>query len=216
MKKAKFIFFLSCLVMALALPVPSKGSPIFLDGKSQASWAEPIAIEGVPNLYSFGAGLYRGAQPKPNGFKKLEELGVKTIINLRSFHSEKEEVLGLGISYQQIYMKAWHAEKEDVVQFLRIVANSRRLPIFVHCHHGSDRTGFMVAAYRVVLTGWTKEQAIREMVEGGYGFHPIWANLIHYILNLDVIAIQKEAGVMSQIPGTFAPMLNISPASNQN
>ena len=120
----------------------------------------------------------------------------------------------MGISYEQVYMKAWHAEKEDVVQFLRIVTNPSRLPIFVHCEHGSDRTGMMVAIYRVVVSGWTKKQAIREMVEGGYGFHSIWANLPRFIRNLDVNAIRKEAGIMDQIPATFVPIPQPRPASN--
>ncbi len=215
MKRAKFFFFLSCLILILALPIPSKGCTIFPNGESHnASSVEPIAIEGVSNLYCFGPDLYRGAQPTLTGFEKLQKLGIKTIINLRSFHSDKKEVIKLGISYEQVYMKAWHAEKEDVVQFLRIVTDPSRLPIFVHCEHGSDRTGLMVAIYRVVVRGWTKEQAIREMVEGGYGFHSIWGNLVHFIRNLDVNAIRKEAGIMDRVPGTFLPMPQISPASN--
>lgn len=168
MKKVKFFFFLSCLLLVVAFAESSQGSMILPDRElHKARWAEPIAIEGVPNLYCFGPGLYRGAQPTQNGFEKLQKLGIKTIINLRSFHSDKEEVQKLCVSYEQIYMKAWHAEKEDVVRFLGIVTDPSRLFIFVHCHHGSDRTGLMVAAYRVVVTGWTKEQAIWEMVEGG-------------------------------------------------
>ena len=187
MKKAKFFFFLSCLILILALPIPSKGCTIFPDGEShKTSWVEPIAIEGLPNSYCIGPGLYRGAQPTMTGFERLQKLGIKTIINLRSFHSDKKEVMKLGISYEQVYMKAWHAEKEDAVQFLRIATDPSRLPIFVHCEHGSDRTGLMVAIYRVVVSGWTKEQAIREMVEGGYGFHSIWGNFVRFILNLDV------------------------------
>ena len=215
MTKAKFFFFLSFLVVALAFPEPSKGYTVLQDGEShKACWAEPIAIEGVPNLYCFGTGLYRGAQPTSTGFGILQKLGIKTIINLRSFHSDKDEVLKLGLSYEQVYMKAWHAEREDAVWFLKIVTDPGRLPTFVHCHHGSDRTGLMVALYRVVVTGWTKEQAIREMIEGGYGFHPIWANLVRYIRNLDVNAIRKEAGIMDQIPATFVPIQNLNTASN--
>ncbi len=213
--KAKFFFFLSFLIVTLAFPEPSKGYTVFPDGEAhQTSWAEPIAIEGVPNLYCFGPGLYRGAQPNSTGFEKLQKLGIKTIINLRSLHSDKEEVLKLGLSYEQVHMKAWHAERKDAVWFLRIVTDPGRLPTFVHCHHGSDRTGLMVAVYRVVVTGWTREQAIREMVEGGYGFHPIWANLVRYIRNLDVNAIREEAGLMGQIRATFSPIQGLNPASN--
>lgn len=215
MRKAKFLFFLSVLVLTLVIPLPSRCCPIIPDGESNnVRWAEPIAIDGVPNLYCFGPGLYRGAQPGPNGFEKLQKLGIKTVINLRSFHSNKEAVRKLGISYEQIHMKAWQAEKEDVVQFLRIAADPSRLPIFVHCHHGSDRTGLVVAAYRVVVTGWTKEEAIQEMIEGGYGFHPIWGNLVRFIRNLEVKVIREETGIMDRMPGAFGSRPQISPSLN--
>ena len=68
-------------------------------------------------------------------------------------------------------------------------------PVFVHCLHGADRTGTMCAAYRVVVDGWTKQQAIDEMTKGGYGFHPVWANLPKFIENLDVEKIKAKAGL---------------------
>lgn len=44
----------------------------------------------------------------------------------------------------------------------------------VHCWHGSDRTGAVIAAYRIVQQGWSQHDAIDEMINGGYGFHPIF------------------------------------------
>nr|HNI57084.1 protein-tyrosine-phosphatase [Elusimicrobiota bacterium] len=63
----------------------------------------------------------------------------------------------------------------------------------VHCQHGSDRTGTMVAIYRIAVQGWSKESALDEMVNGGYGFHPLWKNLRRYIRNLDVAAVKAKA-----------------------
>jgi protein tyrosine/serine phosphatase len=50
----------------------------------------------------------------------------------------------------------------------------------------------MSAMYRIVFQGWSKDEAIREMVEGGYGFHSIWSNIIQYVKNVDVDKIKKE------------------------
>ena len=64
--------------------------------------------------------------------------------------------------------------------------------MLVHCQHGSDRTGTMIAVYRVIIDGWSKDDAVREMTNGGFGFHPMWQNLISYIKALDVDAIKAE------------------------
>ena len=64
-------------------------------------------------------------------------------------------------------------------------------PFLIHCQHGADRTGLMSAMYRIIEQGWTKEAAIREMIEGGYGYHPMWRNIIRYIEQVDVEKIRK-------------------------
>ena len=51
----------------------------------------------------------------------------------------------------------------------------------------------MCVIYQVALQGWTKEEAIREMKDGGYDHHKIFKNLERYIRKLDVAAIKKRA-----------------------
>ena len=158
-------------------------------------WAQPVTKPGLPNLHKVSDTLYRGAQPTAEGFKELKAMGIKTVVNLRSFHSDSDEIGDLGLPCEHIYMKAWHAENEDVVRFLTIVSDPARQPVFVHCQHGADRTGTMCAIYRIVLQGWTREEAIREMTEGGFGFHEVWDNLPEYIGTLDLDGIRKRAGI---------------------
>jgi protein tyrosine/serine phosphatase len=158
-------------------------------------WARPIAKEGLPNFYKVSPDLYRGAQPSTEGIRQLKEMGIKTIINLRSFHSDKDEIGDVAIRYEYIPMKTWHPTEKEVVEFLKIVTDKEKTPVFVHCHYGADRTGLMCAIYRVVVCGWSKEAAADEMVNGGFGFHPIWKNLRGYLMNLDVEKVKDKAGI---------------------
>jgi protein tyrosine/serine phosphatase len=160
-----------------------------------ARWAIPMQMEGVPNLHKVSDTLYRSAQPSAAGMKNLKAMGIETVINLRSFHSDRDEIGDTGLAYEHIHMKAWHAEEEDAVKFLQIVTNPKRRPVLVHCQHGADRTGTMCALSRVAVGGWTKEEALEEMTQGGFGFHGIWDNLIQWINGLDIDRIKKKAGI---------------------
>jgi protein tyrosine/serine phosphatase len=159
------------------------------------SWAQPITLEGVPNLHKVSDNLYRSAQPTAQGMEKLKKMGIETIINLRSFHSDRDEIGFTGLGYEHIYMKAWHPEHKETVRFLQIVTNPKRTPVLIHCQHGADRTGTMTALYRVAIQGWTKQEAIQEMTEGGFGFHKIWTNLSSWIEELDIESIKKDGGI---------------------
>ena len=125
----------------------------------------------------------------------LAKIGVKTVVNLRAFHSDRDEIGDTELDYEHIRMTAWHPEEEDIVRFLQIVTDKNRIPVFVHCMHGADRTGAVSAVYRIVIEGWTKEEAIQEMTEGGFGFHKIWKNLIRFVEDLDIEEIKKKAGI---------------------
>jgi len=160
-----------------------------------AHWAKPMKMEGVPNLHKISDTLYRSAQPSAEGMKNLKAMGIETVINLRSFHSDRDEIRDTALAHESISMKAWHAEEEDAVKFLQIVTNPKRSPVLVHCQHGADRTGTMCALYRVAVQGWSKEEALKEMVQGGFGFHGIWENLIQWIDGLDIERIKKRAGI---------------------
>jgi protein tyrosine phosphatase (PTP) superfamily phosphohydrolase (DUF442 family) len=160
-----------------------------------AHWAKPVQVNGVPNLHKVSESLYRSAQPSAEGMKNLKAMGIETIVNLRSFHSDRDEIGDTGSAYEHIYMKAWHPEEEETVRFLRIVTNPKRSPVLVHCQHGADRTGTLCALYRVVVQGWSKEEALKEMAQGGFGFHGIWENLIRWINGLDIERIRDRAGI---------------------
>jgi protein tyrosine/serine phosphatase len=160
-----------------------------------AEWATPIVKNGLPNFHKVSQDLYRGAQPTADGIRQLKNIGIKTIINLRTFRSDKDEIGDVEIGYEHIPMEAWHPEEEEVVKFLKIVTDKGKTPVFVHCRYGADRTGLMCAIYRVAVCGWSKESAADEMVHGGFGFHSIWENLCDYLMNLDIEKVKDKAGI---------------------
>ena len=160
-----------------------------------ANWAAPLNEPGLSNFYEVTTNLYRGAQPSAEGMKELKSMGVKTVLNLRSFHSDQHLVSNGDMKLARLHMKPWHAEDEDVVTFLKIASNTNNLPLFVHCQRGADRTGMICAMYRVVICDWTKEDAIKEMKEGGFHFNPGWENLVDYVNKADVAVLKKRAGI---------------------
>lgn len=172
----------------------ASGDSIEIAPARPAKWAEAIALPGLPNLYRVTPVLYRGAQPTAQGWSSLEQLGVRSVLSLRVFHADslpRDRKLRL----HSISFKSWHPEEEDVVQFLRIAHDPANQPLLVHCQYGSDRTGMLIAIERMTIEGWSREDAIREMVEGGYGFHSIWQNLIEYVEQVDVDRLRRLAGI---------------------
>ena len=149
-------------------------------------WAVPLERPGLQNLHRVTEDFYRGAQPTAEGMKELEAMGVKTVVNLRSFHSDRDELEGTTLGHEHISMKTWHPEGEDVVRFLRVVTDPERAPVFVHCQRGADRTGMMSAIYRVGVCGWTKEAAKEEMLNGGFGFAQTWQNMVAFFEEFDI------------------------------
>jgi len=159
------------------------------------NWATKVEHPGLPNLHRVSDNLYRCAQPTAEGLRMAEKLGIKTVLSLRAFHSDSDEVKATKLKTERIYFNTWHAEEEDVLRFLKIVTNTNAGPILVHCQHGADRTGTMIAIYRMAVQGWRKEDAIKEMTEGGFGYHTVWKNLIRYLNALDIDALRRRAGI---------------------
>jgi len=176
---------------------PAAEAGTHVPAQRPANWARQLHVSGLPNLHKVSNELYRCAQPTAEGIQHLRSLGIKTVVNLRSFHSDAGMIGNAAIHYEPIPMNAWHPEEEEVVRFLRIVTDPKRVPVLVHCQHGADRTGTMCALYRIVVQGWSKEEALREMQEGGFGFHGVWQNLIRYVNGLDIERIKQKAGIKS-------------------
>jgi uncharacterized protein (TIGR01244 family) len=121
----------------------------------------------LPNFHQVNETLYRGAQPQPGGVKKLSELGIKTVINLRGAsedtQKEQAEAEAAGMRYFNIPMSALgRPTDEQIKRVLTVIEARENWPVFVHCQRGADRTGVIVAVYRILRDQWTADQAIDE------------------------------------------------------
>lgn len=183
-------FFLSlAFVVSVSLGVAQGGEV------RPAVWAAPVAGTNVTNLYRVDSDLYRSGQPDAEGFRELAALGVKTVLDLKGGDGDGGVAGGVSLKLLHVPMTAFGLRDDRVLEALRILSDSSNRPLVVHCQHGSDRTGALMALYRVVVQGWSKEDAIREMDEGGYNHSSLFKNLDRYVRTANVEALRKQLGI---------------------
>ena len=180
-----------------AAPAAAKPKPRVIGEPLYAFAAPANEIPGLPNFAKVDEGLWRGAQPTAEGFHALARMGAKTVVSLRGFHSDRALLKGTGLRYRRIRFHTWHAEDDDVAEFLRLATDPAHRPVFVHCLHGADRTGTMVALYRMVVQGWPKERAIEELPR--FGFHEVWKNLRDYLDKFDIESMRKRVAAVRHL-----------------
>ncbi|WP_413992646.1 dual specificity protein phosphatase family protein [Labrys okinawensis] len=157
-----------------------------------ATWAEAVELEGVPNLHRVTPRFYRSAQPTEEGFANLsQDLGVKSIVSLRAFHADDVLAGGNHLMLTRIPIHTWNIEDQDVVRALRTVLHAQEHgPVLLHCQHGSDRTGLISALYRIIVEGWSRDDALAEMRGGEFGYHAVWGNIPRYLKTADIPALK--------------------------
>lgn len=186
------------IALAFALAVPAWAQDLPQPSTDVPKHFEPLKprsdIKGLPNFAKISDALYRGAQPTREGFEELKKLGIRTIINLRAGHSDEKLLKGLGFRYISIPTNTWNLSDRSTARFLKAVLDPQNAPVFVHCQHGSDRTGTMVAVYRMYVQKWKAEEALKELPV--FGFHEIWDNLRAYLKNMDP---ERLAGAIKKL-----------------
>lgn len=154
-----------------------------------------IDSEYFKNLYQLNESVYRSEQPSKKGFRELEAAGVKTVFNFRRMKDDARKVKGTELKTVRIPLKGSELTEAKIVEVLKQI-NEAEKPVLIHCFHGSDRTGVISAAYRVVFEGWSKERAVEEMRYPPFGYHEKWYPfLIDRIMELDTEKIRKELGL---------------------
>ena len=157
-----------------------------------AEWAVPLEIKGLSNLHQVTPMLYRSAQPDATSGEALRKLGIKTVLSFRKRNKDEPLHKTQGITFKRYPLYTWDIEEEDILEVLRILNDPANQPILVHCTHGADRTGLMMASYRMIIQGWSKEAAIAEMKQGEYEYHVIWKNIEHRIHKMDIAKMRAE------------------------
>ena len=155
-----------------------------------AHWAEPIPLEGVPNLHRIAPTLYRSEQPTSLGMKNLEKLGIRTVINLRYFNDDHDEIKGTSLRAERTKILTWRIGDKHVIEVMNMLKKTENGPFLIHCQHGADRTGLMSAMYRILEQGWTPDEALQELTDGGFGYHSMWKNIIEYVKSVDVESLR--------------------------
>jgi len=147
--------------------------------------AVSIPAQEIPNFHQVDEHVYRGAQPKGEGWENLAKLGVKTVIDLRpeSEHSSKAEeqaVEAAGMHYVNVPFSGVHAPSDRQISKVLHLLDDSAGPVFVHCRRGADRTGTVIACYRIAHDGWNNRKALREAKS--YGMSRIEIGMQRYVL----------------------------------
>lgn len=154
-------------------------------------WARPI--DASMNLYQIDELLYRSQQPTAENLAQIKALNIQTVVNFRQYHSDKTLLSGTQINELRIPMYTANIDDAEVIAALNAMMQARQQgPVLIHCQHGADRTGLMSAMYRIIYQGWSKEAAIEELTQGGYGFHTMWTNIPQYIQSADIAKLVQQ------------------------
>jgi protein tyrosine/serine phosphatase len=148
--------------------------------------AEEFPAAGVPNFHRVNQHVYRGGQPTDTGWNSLASMGVKTIVDLRhkgrhAARMEERAVQAAGMRYVNVAMNAILAPRHDkITQVLTLLDSNSEGPVFLHCRRGADRTGTVIACYRIAHDHWRNGEALREA--RSYGMSPLQLRMKSYIL----------------------------------
>jgi len=165
--------------LLLAIAMCTAEEPQAKGGESATpahAFGQKRKIKGIGNFGEVTPTLFRGAQPSRQGLEGLAKMGVGIVVDARRNRTDSEgnEVGKLGMQYVAI---PWHCPfpNDDVfVRFLKLLQENSNKKVFVHCRLGEDRTGMMVAAYRMAAQGWTADEAMQEMhIFGFSSFHHV-------------------------------------------
>jgi tyrosine-protein phosphatase SIW14 len=153
-----------------------------------AADAGGLQVPGVANLQKVNDEVYRGAQPTDLGFANLAQLGIRIVVDLRpnEEHSQADEqrlVEAAGMRYVSVPMKGMATPTdEQISRVLGLLDDSSAGPVFVHCQRGADRTGAVIACYRVGHDHWQNKQALGEARSYGMSWyqHALQQYVLHY------------------------------------
>jgi len=166
--------------LALALSLPASPAHVTTPGAVPGI----VAVPGIPNFHQVNDHVFRGGQPAADAWPSLAKLGVKTVIDLRredehSTAAEAQAVAAAGMKYLNVPMKGVVAPTNEQIAKVLELLNSQE-PVFVHCKRGADRTGAVIACYRIAHDRWERKQALNEAKTFGMAWDQM--GLKHYVM----------------------------------
>jgi hypothetical protein len=139
---------------------------------AQHTMGQHLKEKGIPNFGQATPTLYRGGQPSAEGFETLARMGIAIVVDTGRSKRDQTLIKKLGMTYVSLPWYCPFPKDKVFAQFIKITRENPDKKIFVHCRLGDDRTGMMIAAYRMGQQGWTAKEAKQEMHEFGYrGVH---------------------------------------------
>jgi len=173
-------FFLIAMMMILCAGGMTQQAD---SAKAKASHtaARRLTVVGVGNFAEVTPHLYRGGQPKREGLEALAKMGINIVVDVRLSGRDKERkaVTKQGMQFVELPWHCLFPKDEPFARFLALLRDNPGKKVFVHCRYGDDRTGMMIAAYRMAVEGWSAKDARKEMNE--FGFHKVvCASLVGY------------------------------------
>ncbi len=191
MKKSKvfFHYYLIAHILLILISIPLAKAQVYKNNYIQA---KKISSVNFNNLYQVNGSIYRSEQPSKKGMNELGNIGIKTIINLRNQERDNQRNNDTHLIIINIPINTKKISYEDVLKTLKVI-NICQKPVLIHCLHGSDRTGAIIASYRMVFENWPKEKAIEEFLDKKYGYHQNWfPNIPNLLKSLDVEKLKDE------------------------
>jgi protein tyrosine phosphatase (PTP) superfamily phosphohydrolase (DUF442 family) len=175
------------------------------------------SVEGIHNFYKVDEHVYRGAQPTDEGFRYLAKLGVKTVIDLRGAgegrRNEESVVTAAGMKYINIPMTGLTPPSEaEITKILGMLEDGATGPIFVHCQRGADRTGAVIASYRIDHDGWDNARALKEAMSNGMSFFQIPRQ--NFIRSFQPRTLAKTAPKPEPSTGAVNPQTAVAATTN--
>ena len=198
MPKARF-FPALCLTLLTTVALPQAQADETTPARP-TQWAQPVATQY--NLHQMSPTLYRSALPDSAAQPLLEKLQITTVINFLP-KSDDVWLKTPGVNLVQLPYRTLHVNDADVLAALRAIQTAQAQgPVLMHCKHGSDRTGLMAAMYRVVVQDWSKEDALNEMTQGGFGENSHHKDGAKYMLKADIPKLREalSSGACSTSP----------------
>jgi tyrosine-protein phosphatase SIW14 len=154
------------LLLLAVLPLTGAAQP----RERPAHWAAPVINTTIEGCYRVSPDLLRCEQPAARDIPDLRALGIRSVVNLRRWNTDPRELTAAGFQVLVHRLEADTLSLDDLVAALRVIRAAPK-PVLLHCWHGSDRTGSVVAAYRIVFQDWSPADALDELSHGGFGYH---------------------------------------------